>query len=157
MVYLKLRKQEGKACIENLYIYKFVVSWECENRTVTQCYNIALLFCFRILHWQVTNVCPFQLGQDDRFVYKLVNLAWCIYYCISFWIKILFSLIGNIQTLINTSWNINNVVWKSISLAKLKETDYNYSLIFIVLEMFYKCFQHYFCSDRKWNIRHENL
>jgi len=71
-------------------------------------------------------VCSFQLGQADRFAYKLVNLAWCIYYCSIFCFELnFFSLIGNIQTVINTSWNISKVVWKSISLAKLKETYYN--------------------------------
>jgi len=31
--------------------------------------------------YQLTIVCSFQLGQADRFVYQLVNLAKCIYYC----------------------------------------------------------------------------
>jgi len=71
-------------------------------------------------------VCSFQLGQADRFAYKLVNLARCIYYCSIFRFELKFySLCLNVQTVINTSWNINKVVWKMIRLAKLKETDYS--------------------------------
>jgi len=40
-----------------IFIFKvhaqLVVTWECENRTVLQRYNIGLLFCFRNLKWQL--------------------------------------------------------------------------------------------------------
>jgi len=51
-------------------------------------------------------------------------MMYLLLYYISFGITILFFLIASTQTAINKSWNINKVVWKSISLAKLKETDY---------------------------------
>jgi len=38
-------------------------------------------FCIFLGIIPKTIVCSFQLGQADRFAYKLVNLARCIYYC----------------------------------------------------------------------------
>jgi len=71
---------------------------------------------------------------------------------ISFWIEILFSLIGNIQTVINTAWNINKVVWKMIRLAKLKETDYTLNELYDMfkLTMYPNCKQNYVREIKKF-------
>jgi len=37
--------------------------------------NLNIIFCICI-------VCFLQLGQADRFPYNLVNVSWCIYYCL---------------------------------------------------------------------------